>query len=310
MLVWLATLFSQQFHFLSVFNYLTLRAILSVLTAFIIALCLGPMMIRLLSRYKVGQVVRDDGPASHLSKSGTPTMGGLLILKTVTLTTLLWANLSNHYIWLVLFVMIGYGGIGFIDDFRKLVLQNTKGLPGRWKLFWQSLVAVIAVSYLYLTASTPVETALLIPFVKFVLPLGWFFIIFSSIVIVGTSNAVNLTDGLDGLAILPVVMVGGALGIFAYLTGNSIFSHYLLIPYIANVSEVVIICASIVGAGLGFLWFNTYPAQVFMGDMGSLGLGATLGIIAVMVRQELVLFIMGGIFVDRSGVCYVTGCLL
>lgn len=210
----------------------------------------------------------------------------------------MWADLTNRYVWVVLFVLVGYGGIGFIDDFRKLVLQNSRGLPGRWKLCWQSVIALIAVSYLYVTATTPTETTLLIPFFKhIILPLGWFYIVFTTVVIVGTSNSVNLTDGLDGLAILPVAMVGGALGLFAYLTGNSIFSDYLYIPYIPGVGEIVIICAAMIGAGLGFLWFNTYPAQVFMGDMGSLGLGATLGIVAVIIRQELVLFLMGGIFV-------------
>ncbi|MCD6055832.1 MAG: phospho-N-acetylmuramoyl-pentapeptide-transferase [Gammaproteobacteria bacterium] len=297
MLLWITTYLTPFFHFLHVFQYLTFRAICSVLTALAVALLLGPVVIRRLSQYKVGQVVRNDGPQSHLSKAGTPTMGGSLILISIILTTLLWAQLNNRYVWIVLFVMLAYGSIGFIDDFRKLVLQNSKGLPGRWKLCWQSVVALIAVTTLYLTATIPAETALLIPFLKFTLPLGLFYILFTMLVVVGTSNGVNLTDGLDGLAILPTVMVGAALGIFAYLTGNSIFSNYLYIPYIPGVGEVAIICAAIIGAGLGFLWFNTYPAQVFMGDMGSLGLGAALGIIAVIVRQELVLFVMGGIFV-------------
>ncbi len=297
MLVWLAQALSQYVHVLHVFQYLTLRAIFSVLTALTITLLLGPAMINWLSQYKIGQVVRDDGPQSHLSKAGTPTMGGALILTSIGLTTLLWADLTNRYVWIVLLVMLAYGSIGFVDDFRKLILQNSKGLPGRWKLCWQSVIALVVTSYLYSTASTPTETALLIPFLKVLIPLGWCYILFTSCVIVGSSNGVNLTDGLDGLAILPTVMIGGALGVFAYLTGNSVFSEYLYIPYIPGVGEVVVLCGAIIGAGLGFLWFNTYPAQVFMGDMGSLGLGAALGIIAIIVRQEIVLFIMGGIFV-------------
>lgn len=301
MLIWLAEYFQKYFHALNVFQYITFRSILSVITALLIALWIGPMMIRWLARYKVGQVVRDDGPKSHYSKAGTPTMGGALMLVAITITTLLWAELNNFYIWLVMGVTLGFGAIGWVDDYQKLMLKNSKGLAPRWKYFWQSLIGLIAAVVLFLKASGPSETALLIPFIKnFAIPLGYFYIIFAYFVIVGTSNAVNLTDGLDGLAIMPIVLVSGALGIFAYVSGNVKFSEYLTVPYISGVGEIAIFCSAIVGAGLGFLWFNTYPAQVFMGDVGALGLGAALGLIAVMVRQELVLFIMGGIFVVET----------
>ncbi len=298
MLVWISEYLAQYFHFFHVFQYLTLRAIIGALTALLIALLIGPMMIRRLSLYKVGQVVRDDGPQSHLSKSGTPTMGGSLVLVAIALSTLLWGDLSNRYIWLVLLVTIGFGVIGWRDDYLKLVKKNSKGLSARHKYLMQSLIGLSAACYLYFTATLPVETQLVFPFFKHMLwPLGPFFILLAYFVIVGTSNAVNLTDGLDGLAILPAVMVAAALGIFAYATGNWQFANYLAIPYVSGAGEIAVFCAALVGAGLGFLWFNTYPAQVFMGDVGALSLGAALGIIAVIVRQELILFLMGGIFV-------------
>src|SRR3990167_4114264 len=298
MLLWLMELLKYVYHGFAVFQYLTLRAILSTLTALFVALLLGPYVISRLTQYKVGQVVRNDGPQSHLSKSGTPTMGGLLILISITAAVLLWGDLSDGYIWLVLIVTIGFGVIGGIDDYRKLVLKSSRGLASRWKFFWQSVLALIILIYLYVTAQTPVETTLLIPFFKNLhIQLGWFYIVFGYFVIVGSSNAVNLTDGLDGLAILPTVMVAGALGIFAYVSGNFEFANYLGIPYVPGVGQIAVFCAAVVGAGLGFLWFNTYPAQVFMGDVGSQGLGAMLGLIAVLVRQELVLMVMGGIFV-------------
>jgi len=298
MLVWLSELLAHYFHFFHVVQYLTLRAILGALTALIVALLIGPNMIRRLTELKFGQVVRDDGPQSHLSKTGTPTMGGSLVLVAIVSSTLLWGDLSNRYIWLVLLVTIGFGAIGLWDDYLKLVMKNSRGLSARRKYFFQSVLALGAASYLYFTANLPAETELLFPFFKYMLlPLGPFFILLAYFVIVGTSNAVNLTDGLDGLAILPAVMVAAALGVFAYLTGNINFSNYLMIPYVPGVGEIVVFCGALVGAGLGFLWFNTYPAQVFMGDVGALSLGAALGLIAVIVRQELVLLLMGGIFV-------------
>ncbi len=301
MLVWLANHFYPYFHSLRVFQYLTFRAILGTLTALVISLLVGPGMIRRLSLYQIGQSIRDDGPQTHLSKAGTPTMGGALILIAITITILLWGDLDNRYIWLVLLVTLGFGFIGWLDDYRKLIRKNSKGLPARWKYLLQSVIGLAAAIFLYCTAKTPVETQIVVPFFKnVVIHLGPFFIIFAYFVIVGSSNAVNLTDGLDGLAILPTVMVAAALGIFAYLTGNIEFAKYLTIPYVPGVGEVVVFCGAIVGAGLGFLWFNTYPAQVFMGDIGALGLGAALGVIAVVVRQELVLIIMGGIFVAET----------
>ena len=301
MLLWLAHLLSYHYRFFHVFQYLTFRTILSALTALLIALLLGPVMIRKLGFYQIGQIVRLDGPQSHLSKSGTPTMGGTLILVAITFSTLLWGDLNNQYIWLTLFGMIGFGLIGWSDDYLKLILKNSKGLSARRKFFWQSVIGLSCAIFLYKIAHTPVETQLLIPFFKNIyITLGSFYIIFIYIVIVGTSNAVNLTDGLDGLAILPAILIGGALGLFAYLTGNSQFAKYLSIPYIAGAGELVVFCGTFVGAGLGFLWFNTYPAKIFMGDVGALGLGAALGIVAVIVRQELVLFLMGGIFVIET----------
>ncbi|VAW99183.1 Phospho-N-acetylmuramoyl-pentapeptide-transferase [hydrothermal vent metagenome] len=285
----------------NVFGYLTLRAILGAITALVISLMIGPYMIRKLSIMKVGQPIRDDGPVTHLDKAGTPTMGGTLILIAITISTVLWVDLSNRYSWLALAVMLLFGLVGFVDDYKKLIENNPKGLSAKSKYFWQSVIGFGAASYLYFTAVTPVETNYILPMIKnFSLSLGIFYILFTYIVVVGSSNAVNFTDGLDGLAILPTVMVSGALGVFAYLTGHSVFSDYLSIPYIAGAGELVVFCGAIVGAGLGFLWFNTYPAQVFMGDVGALALGASLGIIAVIVRQEFVLMIMGGVFVIET----------
>tara|TARA_R110002020_G_scaffold23523_19_gene78206 strand:- start:164 stop:1129 length:966 start_codon:yes stop_codon:yes gene_type:complete len=262
---------------------------------------MGPTLIKYLQRLQVGQAVRDDGPQSHLSKAGTPTMGGVLIIASIVLSTLLWADLTNRYVHVVLAVVIGFGLVGFIDDYRKVVQKNSRGLPARWKYFWQSLIATLAAVYLYANATIGAETQLLVPFFKDVMPqLGMMYILLAYFVVVGTSNAVNLTDGLDGLAIVPTIMVAGALGVFAYASGNANFAQYLNIPFLPLSGELLIVCTAIFGAGLGFLWFNTYPAMVFMGDVGSLTLGAALGIIAVMVRQELVLFIMGGVFVMET----------
>ena len=301
MLFHLAEHLQQYYSGFNVFNYLTLRAILGVLTALLISFIVGPFMIRKLSILKIGQTVRHDGPETHFTKAGTPTMGGALILIAVLVATLLWADLHNRHIWVLVVTLISFGVIGWIDDYKKLVKQNPEGLKARYKYFWQSLFALLIGIYLYKTA-TPIETRLIVPFFKNIaIPLGLIaFVVVTYFVIVGSSNAVNLTDGLDGLAILPTVMVGGALGIFAYASGNANFATYLAIPYIPGVGELVVFCGALVGAGLGFLWFNTYPAQVFMGDIGALALGAALGVIAVMVRQELVLFIMGGVFVIEA----------
>jgi phospho-N-acetylmuramoyl-pentapeptide-transferase len=294
---WLTPWFSG----LNAFSYITLRAIMGALTALSLSLFLGPKLIRRLTRRQIGQTVRDDGPQTHLQKAGTPTMGGTLILLAILVSTLLWANLRSVYVWVVVGVTLSYGLIGFADDYRKLVQKNPKGLSAREKLFWQTIVALAAAGLLYATADTPQETALLIPYLKNVMiPLGVLFIPFAYVVIVGTSNAVNLTDGLDGLAIMPSVLVGGALGIFAYAAGNAIFARYLGIPHVAGAGELLVFCAALAGAGLGFLWFNAYPAQVFMGDIGALALGGALGTVAVIVRQELVLLIMGGIFVAET----------
>jgi phospho-N-acetylmuramoyl-pentapeptide-transferase len=301
MLIWLADWLLQFDAGFRVFSYLTLRAILSTLTALLIAVIIGPKMIRWLQSMQIGQTIRDDGPESHLAKSGTPTMGGLLILAAIVSSVLLWSDLTNRYVWVTLFVLVSYGIIGFVDDYRKVIRKDSKGLIARWKYFWQSVIAIAVAFYLYSSQQNPAETALLVPFFKDVMPqMGLLFLVVTYFVIVGTSNAVNLTDGLDGLAIVPVVLVAGAFAIFAYATGNINFSAYLNIPYLPLTSELVIVCTAIVGAGLGFLWFNTYPAQVFMGDVGSLALGGTLGILAVLVRQEIVLFIMGGIFVAET----------
>jgi phospho-N-acetylmuramoyl-pentapeptide-transferase len=301
MLIWLADWLQQFDTSFRVFSYLTLRAILSTLTALLIAVIIGPKMIRWLQRMQIGQTIRDDGPESHLAKSGTPTMGGLLILAAIVSSVLLWSDLTNRYVWVTLFVLVSFGAIGFVDDYRKVIRKDAKGLIARWKYFWQSVIAIAVAFYLYSSQQNPAETALLVPFFKDVMPqMGMLFMVVTYFVIVGTSNAVNLTDGLDGLAIVPVILVAGAFAIFAYVTGNINFSAYLHIPYLPLTSELVIVCTAIVGAGLGFLWFNTYPAQVFMGDVGSLALGGTLGILAVLVRQEIVLFIMGGIFVAET----------
>ncbi|NND90370.1 MAG: phospho-N-acetylmuramoyl-pentapeptide-transferase [Granulosicoccus sp.] len=281
-----------------VVQYITLRAIFAALTSLVICLLVGPSLIRWLTAAKIGQSVRDDGPQSHMVKAGTPTMGGAMIIVAVTLSTLLWSDLGVRQVWIILFVTIGFGGIGWVDDYRKVVLSNSVGLTAREKLVGQTVVAGVTVLALYLTATERVEVELIIPFFKdAVLYLGWFFIPFAFLVIVGSSNAVNLTDGLDGLAILPSVMVAAGLGLIAYLAGHAIFAGYLGIPNIKGAGELTVFCSALVGAGLGFLWFNTYPAQVFMGDVGALSIGASLGAVAIMVRQELVLFIMGGIFV-------------
>ena len=298
MLLALFEMLAEQYSWFNIFQYLTFRAICSVLTALTFSLVLGPVLIRKLNHYQIGQTVRADGPPTHFDKVGTPTMGGLLILASLLFATLLWADLTNRLVQITLFTCFFFGVIGWWDDYQKLVNKDPKGMGSRNKFLTQSIIASVAAVFLYQTASTPIETALIIPFFKDVaIPLGILFLPLTYFVIVGTSNAVNLTDGLDGLAIVPTAMVAAALGVFCYLSGNVIFSEYLAIPYIAGAGEVMIFCAALVGAGLGFLWFNTYPAQVFMGDIGSLALGASLGIVAVIVRQELVLFIMGGIFV-------------
>ena len=298
MLYWLSEYLQEYLRSFAVFQYLTVRAILGVLTALGISLLMGPWFIRRLTELRIGQSVRNDGPQSHLSKSGTPTMGGALILAAIFVSTLLWADLSNRYVWVVLIVTAIFGAVGWVDDYRKVAKRDSRGLPGRWKYFWQSIAGFGAAIFLYYTAQSPVETQLFIPFFKnFALDLGIFYIVFTYFVIVGTSNAVNLTDGLDGLAIMPSVMVAGALALIAYLTGHSQFAQYLQIAYIPGAGELAVFCCALVGAGLGFLWFNTYPAQVFMGDVGALALGGALGVIAVIVRHEIVLFIMGGIFV-------------
>lgn len=301
MLVWLAEYLTQFYSGFNVFSYLTFRAILSVLTAMTLSLYLGPKLIRYLQKMQIGQTVRDDGPESHLSKSGTPTMGGILILASILTSGLLWADLTNKYVWVVLFVIAGYGVVGFVDDYRKVIRKDSKGLIAKWKYFWQSVIALGVAIFLYCTSQDPNETTLLVPFFKDVLPqLGLMYVAVVYFTVVGTSNAVNLTDGLDGLAIVPTIMVAGALALFAYLTSNVNFSEYLNILYIPQADELTVVCTAIVGAGLGFLWFNTYPAQVFMGDVGSLALGGALGIIAILVRQELVLIIMGGVFVMET----------
>lgn len=301
MLLWLAEYLTQFHTGFAVVQYLSLRAIFAVITALTVALFLGPKVIRKLREYQIGQSVRQDGPKSHLSKAGTPTMGGVLILLSITVTTLLWGNLENKYVWLTLLVTLAFGAIGWVDDYRKVVEKNSRGLPGRWKYFWQSILAVIVVGYMFATAPSSAETSLIIPFFKdVIIELGIFYIVLSYFVIVGASNAVNLTDGLDGLAILPTVMVGAALGLCAYFAGNVNYSEYLSIPYVIGAGELAIFSGALVGAGVGFLWFNTYPAQVFMGDVGSLALGAALGMMAVITRQEIIFFIMGGIFVAET----------
>ena len=298
MLLWLTDYLSDFVRAFSVFQYLTLRSMVSAMTALLLSLIIGPIFIEKLSRQQIGQRVRLDGPESHLAKDGTPTMGGGLIIVVITIATLFWGDLSNRYIWLVLSVTCAFGLIGWLDDYLKILRQNSDGLSARWKIFWQTIVALSASSYLYTTADMAIQTDLIVPFFKEVaLPLGIGFIVFSSLMLVGMSNAVNLTDGLDGLAILPTVMVGGGLGLIAYLVGNSEHASYLQIPYIPGTGELSVFCGALIGAGLGFLWFNSYPAQVFMGDVGSLALGAALAIVAIVTRHEIVLLIMGGLFV-------------
>jgi phospho-N-acetylmuramoyl-pentapeptide-transferase len=317
---WLA----QDTRAFNVFSYITLRAVLATMTALTISFILGPAVIRWLAAKKIGQAVRDDGPQTHLIKAGTPTMGGALILLSLGISTLLWADLSNRFVWIVLIVTLGFGAVGWVDDWRKVVYRNPKGLSAKAKFFWQTLIGVVAAVYIAFSISAPnnekviqlffqwvasgftlelpTKMDLIVPFFKSVsYPLGIFgFMVLTYLVIVGSSNAVNLTDGLDGLAILPTVMVGAALGIFAYVAGHAGFSKYLLLPYIPGAGELAVFCGALAGAGLGFLWFNAYPAEVFMGDVGALALGAALGAVAVIVRQEIVLFIMGGVFVAET----------
>ena len=301
MLLWLSEYLLQFHSGFNVFQYITLRTILGALTSLFIGLIVGPWLIGYLGRYQVGQAVRDDGPVSHLIKAGTPTMGGLLIIISIVFSVLCWADLSNRFVWVTCAVTLAFAAIGYIDDFRKVIRRNPRGLPAKWKYFWQSAVGLTAALFLFYSAESATETQLIVPFFKnVVVDLGWLYVVLAYFVIVGSSNAVNLTDGLDGLAILPTVLVAGGLTIFAYATGNVRFAEYLAIPYVPGVGEVCVICGAIVGSGLGFLWFNTYPAQVFMGDIGALALGAALGVIAIVVRQELVLFIMGGVFVVET----------
>ncbi len=301
MIYWL-TEWLRQFHSaFGAFQFISMRAIMAALTALVLSMWLGAPFIRWLKTYQIGQSVRDDGPKSHLSKAGTPTMGGALILVCILLASLMWGDLTNVYLWVTLLVTLGFGLVGWVDDYRKVIEKNSKGLPARWKYFWQTVVGLAAAIILYFYASVPEATGLIVPFFKDVLiPLGPAFILLAYFVIVGSSNAVNLTDGLDGLAILPSVLVGGALGILAYISGHVNFANYLFVPHIAGSGELVIFCAALVGAGLGFLWFNTYPAQVFMGDVGALALGGALGVVAVIIRQEIVFFIMAGIFVVET----------
>ena len=300
MLLYLAEYLARFESGFNVFQYLTFRAILGALTALAISLLVGPWMIRKLTFHQIGQQVRSYGPESHLPKAGTPTMGGALILIAIAVATLLWADLGNRFVWIVLLVMLGFGLIGFVDDYKKLVVGDSAGLAARWKYFWQSIGAILAgLAFVYTAVDPAVEQSLIVPFFKNVmLPLGVAgYLVLVYFVIVGSSNAVNLTDGLDGLAIMPTVLIGGALGLFAWVTGNVVFSGYLGIPYVQGTGELLVFCASLVGAGLGFLWFNTYPAQVFMGDIGALALGAALGAVAIAVRQEIVFFVMAGVFV-------------
>jgi phospho-N-acetylmuramoyl-pentapeptide-transferase len=300
-LLYLTQYLSQFESGFNVFNYLTMRAIMGALTALVISFILGPRMIRRLQVNQLGQPVREEGPETHLLKAGTPTMGGTLILAAISISTVLWANLENMYVWIVLFVTLSFGVIGYVDDYKKLILQDPAGISAKQKFFWQSSAALVAAIALYVTATDEVQTSLLIPYFKdLAIPLGVIQVGVTYFFIVGFSNAVNLTDGLDGLAIMPTVLVGGALGIFAYVTGHVNFASYLDIPYVPGTGEILVFCTAMAGAGLGFLWFNTYPAQVFMGDIGALSLGAALGAVAVIVRQEIVLAIMGGIFVVET----------
>ncbi len=298
MLLWLTEYLAEFVSGFGVFGYLTFRTMVSALTALAMSLVIGPVMIRKLSHYQIGQPVREDGPESHFAKSGTPTMGGAMILITISVTTLLWCELGNRYVWLALAVTFAFGVIGWYDDYLKVSRRNSRGLAARWKFLWQSLAGLAAAVFLHQGATTPAETSLFVPFFKdVVLPLGIGSVILTWLMIVGMSNAVNLTDGLDGLAILPTVMVSAALGFIAYLVGHVEFANYLQIPYVAGSGELAIFCGAMIGAGLGFLWFNAYPAQVIMGDVGALALGAALGLVASIIRHEIVLLIMGGLFV-------------
>lgn len=302
MLLELARWLAHDIRGFNVFNYITLRAVLATMTALAISFVVGPKLIRKLTEYKVGQSVRDDGPQTHLVKAGTPTMGGALILVAIAISTLLWADLRNRYVWVVLFTTLGFGVIGFVDDWRKVVYRNPKGLSAKAKYFWQSAIGFGVAVYLVQTAVLPAETTLYVPFFKhLVFPMSSIaFVVLTYLVLVGSSNAVNLTDGLDGLAIMPTLMISAALAIFAYVTGHIFFSKYLGIPYVPGAGELMVFCAAMSGAGLGFLWFNAYPAEVFMGDVGALALGAALGAVAVIVRQEIILFVMGGVFVVET----------
>ncbi|MDB5812445.1 MAG: phospho-N-acetylmuramoyl-pentapeptide-transferase [Betaproteobacteria bacterium] len=302
MLLELAQWLAKDIRAFNVFSYITLRAVLACLTALLMTFMVGPLMIRRLTSYKIGQSVRDDGPQTHLPKAGTPTMGGALILVSVIVTTLLWADLENRFVWVVVAATVGFGIIGWIDDYRKVVHRNPKGLSARAKFFWQSVVGLGVACIIAFSTNLPAQTEFIVPFFKNVgYPLGVFgFITLTYLVIVGTSNAVNLTDGLDGLAIMPTVMIASALGVFAYVAGNAVFAKYLVFPHIPGAGELTVFCGALAGAGLAFLWFNAYPAEVFMGDVGALALGAALGTIAVIVRQEIVLFIMGGVFVVET----------
>lgn len=301
MILWLAQYFQDSHSWLNLFSYQTFRAIMASLTALILSVFLGPVFIRKLQEKQIGQHIRSLGPESHLSKQGTPTMGGALIIFSIIIACLLWSDLSINYIWISLYVLFGFGLIGWLDDYRKLVLKDSAGLSARWKYTLQSLFGISAVLYLYFYGDNSLTTQMVIPFVKDLnWSLGWLVIPLGYFVMVGSSNAVNLTDGLDGLAIMPVVLVAAALGVIAYLSGHVVFSNYLFIPYITNAGELSIFCAAIVGSGLGFLWFNAYPAEIFMGDVGALSLGAALGIVAIITRQELVFFIMSGVFVMET----------
>ena len=324
MLLFLIDLLEPMIRGLGVFGYITLRAVMATLTALAIGLLMGPWVIRRLTDLRIGQAVRQDGPQTHLIKAGTPTMGVALILLSIGVTTLLWSDLSNRFIWVVLLITLGLGAVGWVDDYRKVVYQDPKGLPGRWKYLWQSVIGLLAAFALAFSVSAnsnaqawelfmtwiqngttlvlPPQADLIVPFFKSVAyPLGvWGFVVLSYFVIVGSSNAVNLTDGLDGLAIMPTVLIAAALGIFAYVAGNAVFSKYLLLPFIPGAGELTVFCAALVGAGLAFLWFNAYPATVFMGDVGALALGGALGAVAIVVRQEIVFFVMGGVFVAET----------
>ncbi len=302
MLLELAQWLANDIRAFNVFNYITLRTLLAALTSLMISFVVGPSMIRKLTAYKIGQSVRDDGPQTHLVKAGTPTMGGALILVSIAISTLLWADLGNRYVWVVLVTTLGFGAIGWVDDYRKVVHNNPRGLSAGAKFFWQSSIAISIALYLVLTADSPAQTSMIVPFFKqIVIPMGVVgFVTLAYFVIVGTSNAVNLTDGLDGLAIMPTVMISSGLAIFAYVAGHSIFAKYLGIPYIPHAAELAVFCGALAGAGLAFLWFNAYPAEVFMGDVGALALGAALGVVTVIVRQEIVLIIMGGVFVVET----------